>query len=201
MYSFKQFLREESGDITITIEDVMAECLPFIRESEDNLIYRGINTTSGEMTLETPDGDFPLYRMDVRQDRRPLHSDMRTHNTVDDFLKREFGFPGRSQGLFVTGNRTSASTYGPTYIILPRGEFRYVWSPQVRDLLFYPISDEDSEDVVLRKLNDMQYQDNDLPEAIYSHNEIMIGCKDYYAIPNRVETRDLINKYMRRVLQ
>lgn len=201
MYSFKQFLSEGSGDSTITIEELISECLPFIKESEGELIYRGSNSTSGEMTLTTPAGDFPIYRMDVRQDRRPLNSDSRIHATVDKFLNREFGFPGRSQGLFVTGSRTSASAYGLTYIILPRGEFRYVWSPQVRDLLFSPLSAGENEDEMLQTINDMQYQDNNLPEAIHSYHEIMIGCRDYYAIPNRVETRDLLNKYMRRALK
>lgn len=198
MYSFKKFLIEGSGEVK-TIAEILDECAPFIRESGGRLIYRGLKNPTGALTIKWeqpgPRGaatnsieDVTAYRMDVRQDRKPLHSNASAHEAIDRYMKNEFGFAGRSQGLFVAGGIDLARAFGTPHIILPRGNFKFLWSPNVTDLLFFQLNDVEGE-ADIQKIKDLAYQADDLPAAIDSHHEIMIGCKDYYAIP---ATRDMI---------
>lgn len=190
MYSFKQFLAEEYADVSI--EDVVRECAPFLKAAKGKFIYRGMKKPTGAITITAPEGNLPAYRMDIRQDRKPRHSGSKTHDVVDQYMEREFGFAGRSQGLFVGGEGHGVRMYGPTYIILPRGEFKFLWSPKMFDLITFAAEEFDD---VEREIRDMHYQTTDLPAAIDSENEIMIGAKDYYAIPNSAEARELITRY------
>ncbi|WP_300760236.1 hypothetical protein [Janthinobacterium sp.] len=178
MITFKQFLKEDEG---ITLEEMLHECMPYIQQSGDQFIYRGLKSPTGEMTLTIPNGERKIYRMEVRKDRRPLDTDIETHNFVDGWMKQEFGIAGRSQALFVTGDANSAKGYGDPYIILPRGDFKFIWSPSVPDMadLHFP-RDSDKVEVISKK----GYQTTDLSGAINSYNEIMIDCHDFYAIPN-----------------
>ena len=63
------------------------------------------------------------------------------------------------------------------------------WSPTTSDLLAVEF-DRDTD--IAQTLEDLQYTDEDLPTAIKSGNEIMLSCRDYYAIPNSSITREII---------
>lgn len=192
MYSFKKFLVEGSGEVK-TIAEILDECAPFLRASEGKFVFRGLKNPTGALKMITPDGDVTVYRMEPRRDRRPLNIDEFTHTTVDDYMDEKFGFRGRSQGLFVTSSPNTASSYGDTYIILPRGEFRFIWSPKISDLFMTRYNAMTDLDKELKKL---KYQMKDLPGAILSTHEIMIDCKDFYAIPYTVEIANVIRKEM-----
>ncbi|WP_300760231.1 hypothetical protein [Janthinobacterium sp.] len=179
MYSFKQFLNENTGEVK-TIKEVIAECQPFLTASKNRLVFRGMKNPTGAFTLSTPSGDIPGYRMDVRTDRRPLDSNKLTHDAVDDYMEDKFGWRGRSAGLFVTTITNHASAYGDVYMILPRGDFKFIWSPKVSDLITKQMNVTSDIEKELRKF---KYQSTDLTAALNSGHEIMISCKDYYAIP------------------
>lgn len=186
MITFKQFLKEDAG---ITLEKMLNECKPYIQQAGGQFIYRGIKSPTGEITVSTPAGDRTAYRMEVRKDRRPLDTDIDTHNFADEWMKREFGIAGRSQALFVTGDANSAKGYGEPYIILPRGDFKFIWSQHVADMadLHFPRGEE-KEDIISKA----GYQTTDLSMAINSYNEIMIDCVDFYAFPNMFTTRQML---------
>ncbi|WP_300760228.1 hypothetical protein [Janthinobacterium sp.] len=189
MITFLEFLNEDTNPADLTA--LLRECMPFIRQSKGAPIYRGLSNPTGGITIDTPEGELTAYRMPVRTDRRPLHTDQYTHSTTDWWLNSRFGWRPRSSGLFVTGRSQVASIYGPTYIILPRGNFHFVWSPDVQDLMFYQLEKGDDNDTVLAGFN---YQNTDLESAIQSGNEIMIGCRDFYAIPSKDSTREMIRQ-------
>ncbi|WP_300760232.1 hypothetical protein [Janthinobacterium sp.] len=193
MYNFKQFLNEGSDDITL--EQMLDECKPFIRESKGNLIYRGIDRPIGDVSVSTPRGDITAYRMVVRLDRRPLNTDNTTHNNFDSWMKEHFGWGGRSQGIFVSGKILTAAFYGKPFIILPRGDFKYIWTPLVSDLFAIRHNAETDVDASIEKL---KFTDADLPHAIATGNEISISCKDYYAIPATEENISMIGKLIKR---
>lgn len=177
MYSFKQFLTENAG-VDKTLEEIISECQPYIQQSKGEFIFRGIKHPFGEFQIIGT--DITAYKMDVRMDRHPRDSDQFTHDESDKFLRDKFGIAGRSQALFVTASPSVAEGYGPVYVILPRGEFRFVWSPKIGDL--YGIEFDSREDAE-QAMTDFEYQTTDLHDAIESRNEIMIACRDYYAIP------------------
>lgn len=186
MITFKQFLKE---DEEITLSQVISECKPFLKAAQGEFIMRGIKHPTGDVKITIGGDAITAYRMAVRTDRRPLHSNEITHLNVDDYIMNKFGWRGRSAGLFVAGDGHGVAFYGDPYIILPRGDFKFVWSPITSDLLAVEF-DRDTD--IDQTLEDLQYTDEDLPTAIKSGHEIMLSCRDYYAIPNSSIIREII---------
>lgn len=184
MITFIDFLNENSDEPNKTLEEIIAECQPFFKESGGRLVYRGINKPRNPFTVTSGAGEHDAYRMDVRTDRKPLHTDELTHWNIDAIFKKQFGIAARSEGLFVTGSNQVASLYGPTYIVIPRGEFKYLWSPITADMYGVQFKPEDDVEQMVR---DMDYKMTDLQDAINSRHEIMIFCKDYYALPTSLD--------------
>ncbi|WP_300760234.1 hypothetical protein [Janthinobacterium sp.] len=188
MHSFKQFLSENAAQ-RITLEQMLDECKPFIDQSHGAFLYRGIQRPEGKFKMETPEDYEYAYRMTVRKDRRPLDTDIEDHRAVDEFLKLQYGIAGRSQTVFVTGDDYVAEGYGEVFLILPRGEFKFLWSPDIGDLAGINIPrGEEMIDVVERS----EFRTDDLHEAIQSGHEIMLDCKDYYAIKDSHSMRRMI---------
>ena len=175
MITFKEFLSE---GVSKSIDEIITECQPYVQQSKGEFIFRGIKHPTGEVHIR--DTNITAFRMDVRTDRHPRDSDQFTHNESDKYLRDKFGIAGRSQALFVTGSPSVAEGYGPIHVIIPRGEFKFIWSPKIGDL--YGIEFDSREDAE-QAMADFEYQTTDLYDAIESRNEIMISCKDYYAIP------------------
>jgi len=121
------YLNESEEDIPKFIKGIKSDCLPFIKEMEDNwktypkFLYRGMK--SGEY----------LSKHTVRNDRRPLHTPKEIHDLVDINMKKKFGWKPRSEGLFVTPSKDEALGYGPAYYIFPIGNYKYIWSPYIED--------------------------------------------------------------------
>lgn len=188
MITFKQFLNENESTV-ITLEDMLDACKPFIDQSRGAFLYRGIQRPEGKFKMETPEEYEYAYLMDVRKDRRPLDTDIDSHRTVDEFLKVQYGIAGRSQTLFVTGDDHVADGYGDVYLILPRGQFKFLWSPDIGDLAGINIPrGEELIDVVERS----EFRTDDFHDAIQSGHEIMLDCKDYYAIKDSHSMRRMI---------
>lgn len=101
--------------------------------------------------------------------RGPLDMPLKTHKVLNDLFKQKFGWKAR-EGIFCTSILTN-SAYGMyKYIILPIGQYQYVWSPYVYDLYF-----------TLRREADF---------IDYAKNKV-----DNYAIVDKIKTTsDLIKK-------
>ena len=135
---------------------------------------------------------------DVRKGRRPVDSSNQLHDKMDDMFLKKFGFRARSNVLFCTGSHNTTSYYGNTYSIWPIGDYKFVWSPSVRDIVVelenmedewesgYPLTSTEEEKDVREtgRLEDLmrKYTDKDIKAAIKSGNEIMLHCKKYVAL-------------------
>jgi len=179
----------ESKDITIDdIKQIKKECAEYFYES------RFINR------------NYPMYRRmkrkirtyDIiipRKNRKPLDTPKEIHDKFDELFKKEFGWKVRSEGVFCSGDAPS-SAYGDLYYIFPIGKFKYVWSPDIRDLTVelehfgilyaspdghYEKTDRKDIDEILPQLVST-YKDDDLQAALRSGNEISLKCKKYYVM-------------------
>jgi hypothetical protein len=131
--------------------------------------------------------DKPLV-LTPRRDRRPRNSSGVFHRVADSWFKSRFGVYYRSQGLFVTSQRLSASTYGATadhvVRVVPLSSYRYCWSPIVSDLLFAATRLATAETTEIeRYLHDACYRESGLDEAHVKGHEVMLYCERYVGIP------------------
>lgn len=202
--TFKQFiLMEADTDTDELLALLERDCGPFLAESKQRgLLRRGMSKLNDNdatfVSSPYSTEKVPYWKKQPRTDRRPLDIDKKIHLKLDDWFQSKFGFKARSSGLFCfgTGATSSAiSQYGTEYYIFPIGEFKYAWSPNVKDL-FITIStskqrDEDdgkdSTDNIDSFMNEFKYQDTDLDQAIVSRNEIMIKCDKYYIFPTSAQ--------------
>ena len=139
----------------------------------------------------------PIQRKEVRLTNRTPHAtDELRHERFNDFFSRKFGYPFRNS-VFATGDSMDAAVYGNgIHVIFPIGDFDFLWSPYVRDMTYdlkwEPIGGfshvPPSQDLVDKTLNNVEYQVTDFKGAIISGKEIMIRCKEYYAVDWRVFT-------------
>lgn len=134
---------------------------------------------------------YPTDRPSIqepRKNRRPRHSNLRFHQIADAWFTENFGVPYRSQGLFLTSSVGLASRYAETAAhvlrVLPLGEYRYCWSPNVQDLLFAATELADASDERIRQyLSSAHYQETSLSSAWECGHEVMLICERYVAIP------------------
>lgn len=151
------------------IELIKRDCKPWLGKAKE-LVYRGM-----QKKVDAP------FKQEVRADRQPRNTDGELHKAMDDWFNDNFGFRARSAAVFVTGDFDDAKSYGQAYAIFPIGDFKFVWSPNVGDL--YMSMHNETPGRVPLKLERFKFQDDELEKAISSGFEIMIKCKDYYAVP------------------
>lgn len=100
-------------------------CQPYLRENpefEKFPLYRGINKT--DAVIISP----------VRTDRRPLDTDVKTHNTIVKELSKRGIKANRNNSIFCTGDSETPYTYGNRYVIFPVGDFDFTWNPKILDM-------------------------------------------------------------------
>lgn len=99
----------------------------------DGELYRGmVNINRATAIQSIPN----VYEMTVRKDRQPLTSSPFANKLLDNWLYDETGIKFRSQAIFTAKDSSTASGYGAVYIVIPKGEFHYCWSPYIRDAYF-----------------------------------------------------------------
>jgi len=185
----QQFIFENKS---ITYDDIIRiknDCAEYFYESrflhKNYPIYRRMNKK-----IRTYDIIIP------RKNRKPLDTPKEIHKKLDELFKKEFGWKARSEGVFCSGDAPS-SVYGDLYYIFPIDKFKYVWSPDIRDLtlelerfdiLYIEGDGKFIEGYDYKKFHEIlpqlvsTYKDNDLQSALRSGNEISLKCKKYYAI-------------------
>jgi len=140
MSKLELFLKESItiGNSTYTDRDVLSfnkawatiqkECKQFLKEVDlkkhpNNLLFRG-SGNRGNWFMGQP-----------RRDRYPKDTPDYWHEAFNEVFKDKFGWYARSEGLFTTGNYSTAKSYGgKVYIIFPAGRYKYVWSSVITDL-------------------------------------------------------------------
>lgn len=165
-----ELIVEEEYSESEIVELIKRNCGPYLLQWPVNPVFRGVKGK--------PDKAF---KQSVRSDRKPRDSSLETHNAIDDWFLKKFGFKARSETVFVTGDYKTAKKYGKVYAVFPIGEFKFVWSPDIKDL-GEEVGNDDIADIH-DILDDSYFDDDHLGIAIGSKNEIMIKCKEYYAVP------------------
>lgn len=144
--------QDEYEDIRKAI-DVIRAAAPFfaLRGTSSDFLYRG---TSSRTTVESPEY---VRTFTQRQDRRPMDSSALVHKALNERLEQYFGFPYRSGAVFCTGSRTEAESYGRSSILLPLGQYSFVWGKRVRDATHYFVLDQFVDYAIKHASDDLAY--------------------------------------------
>lgn len=167
---------------------IRTNCSQFLKESRNIPLYRGI------------DGQPEYFISAPEVDRRPRSTPLEIQNLVDDIFMKKFKWKPRSGGVFTSGNYDIALGYGDPFRIYPVDGYKYIWSPDVRDL-FYEFwefkyrtdkyekmkkyaPERATEDEIREHMTKMvsTYKNTSLAEGIKSGNEIMIQCEKYLMV-------------------
>ncbi len=155
-------------------------CKPFLKEKV--MLYRG-----------THEHDESILFLKVRDDRKSSDSPEWIQTEFDKASKKLFGFKARSECLFTVPNKRSAAGYGSICTVFPKGNFQYLWSPEIRDL-FYKYKADIKNDPTAKNPDDYYgdfwgdfvqkyYQTFGLKDSIKSKSEVMLYCPNgYYAV-------------------
>jgi hypothetical protein len=185
---------EDYETIKEVVDTLKTHCGPFLQDIKKvgRLLYRGTYKV---------DWREPMQHTQVRMDRRPKDTNLILHNYTDDYLEKKFGWRPRGQGVFTTGNRGQAVSYGNLFSVWPVGDYKYLWSDDVRDLfnnfrtalqlssgemksaakVHRALQDDDNGKRKIQKLLNT-FQDTNLRKAVVSGNEVILGCKSYYLV-------------------
>jgi len=186
----------ETTNINDVIDIIDKKCQPFIKEMRkdipcNRLLYSG------------RDGKPDFFIGDVRQNRQPRNTNKEIHEIADKVFSQIFGIKARTSTIFTTSEYREADYYGTSYIIVPIGDFKIVWSPKVRDFtmaiddksvwepqgfketMILMVHDKKSPEYIEMRLKRWikdNYKIGDLDKALSSSNEIMLHCNQYVAL-------------------
>lgn len=162
---------------------IKTKCQVWLNKSNKLVCYRGDKNQYEDFYKGTPRGKNDVSGENVSP---KLH--MASVNLmIENGLKAH-----RGNAFYVTGDKEQAEFYSPAetnqiFCIFPIGDFDFSWSPKVKD--FHEYNDMFNSD---KKIDDelpefikKNYKDDDLAKALKSGNEIMIVCKEYYAIDSK----------------
>lgn len=183
-------------DMGEAMATVKRDCQPYLQQNDEplgnNALLRGLTG-----------GDEFLKKQVRLTDRTPLDNPTDVHNELNKFFTRKYGAPFRN-AMFCTGSRRDTRRYGKTYLVFPIGEFKFLWSSDVKDLYLawdnFNHRNSRSRTKVqdfVKGLEDANYSTTNLKGAISSGAEIMIICESYYALSDYSlpRDRDEINDY------
>lgn len=180
---FKSFITESADPIA---DEIAANCSQYLKEIMTKksgwesmpLLYRGFTSDQGLVKKIVP-----------RTDRTPRDTSRDTHNNFNIAFHKLYGVKDiRSKAVFCTGRKGDARYYGNEeniYVIFPVNGYTYWWNESIEDIgpelqaMFEP-SAEDIYDFLKPPIR--EYNNNNLRGALYTGHEIMLLCKEYYAV-------------------
>jgi hypothetical protein len=113
------------------LEKIEKECSEIIKIYHfSGCLFRGVGF-GGEQEIGVNTG---IYRIIPRMDRMPKDTSKEHHEMIDGLFKKKFGWGARSEGVFAIPDIDIAKTYGKLCLFLPCNGFKYLYSPEYRDL-------------------------------------------------------------------
>ena len=171
-------LNEQSVDISDELNLIKHDCQPFIRQAKP---CKGIAVRSVPGLMSTN-----FIKKKTRKDRKPLSTPLNVHKMLDTLFVKRFGWKVRSQGVFTYG----VEGFLYSHYMFPIGNFKFVYSPKVKDLWDYLIVlkhdlkigwDEIEPHDLSYILN--TYTSKNLCGAMtFDKPEIVFKCKEYYLL-------------------
>jgi hypothetical protein len=107
---------------------IFDNCGPYLKE---------IRSSNPKFLVSGRRSDYSWFEKDVRADRKPVDINIEIHNDIDALFQLKFGYPARSSSIFCTTRYDITGLYGKTYLIFPKGSFKFLWSPTIYDLYVY----------------------------------------------------------------
>jgi len=110
-------------------QKIIKECQPFLKEMGSPLVplYRGRQEPTKGKTHRDP------FITPYRKNRNPVDSSSMLQGIFNRIIEKNGGIANRSNAIFTTGDRNTATGYGYEYVIFPRGEFHYTYNTAMRD--------------------------------------------------------------------
>jgi hypothetical protein len=185
-------LNEQSVDITHELNLIKQDCQPFIRQAKP---CKGLAVRSATAWMSTN-----FIKKKTRKDRMPLSTPVNVHNMLDTLFVKRFGWKVRSGGVFTYG----AEGYLYSHYFFPIGKFRFVYSPQVKDLYDYLIELKHDlripwEELEIHDLSFIMntYTNKNLCAGIKGgKSEIVFKCKEYYLLRTTTIHPDDLRDYL-----
>jgi len=126
MKNYNKFICEQNTfdgfDVDEIVKVIQEECKPYL-DKFGTALFRGMNIVPEVFSL-----------FDRRKNREPRTTSIEAHDVLDKIFNEEFGWKARSEGVFA--DQDLSNEYGTgLFLVFPRGNFDYLWSPKVDDLL------------------------------------------------------------------
>ncbi|HEY4478689.1 MAG TPA: hypothetical protein VI775_02505, partial [Candidatus Paceibacterota bacterium] len=103
---------------------IVKECMPFLKESENRSLYRGMKGLVDSVKQISP-----------RSNRKPLDTKKSHHDIINVEFAKKYNVDNiRSRAVFCTGHTDNAIAFGTLYNIFPIGDYSYWWSDAVLDI-------------------------------------------------------------------
>jgi len=156
---------------------IKKNCQPYLQQIGNNVnmfrMYRG---------LMGVDKSFITGRVRL-EGRAPANTGKQLHNYMNKYFMKTFGEEFRS-AMFVSPDPDFADSYGELFLVFPKGEFSYCWSPKVKDIFDFQDDLEDGidEGTFDQKMDALNYQTDGLTDALKQYKEIMVRVPAYYGL-------------------
>lgn len=104
---------------------IQKNCQPWLSQTDSGsyVAYRGIKEVD----------KYKAFVQKTRPDREPTDTEPGRHRIFNILLNYANSPANRSNSIFVTGSKVAASEYGKPFVLLPIGNFNYVWSNRYAD--------------------------------------------------------------------
>lgn len=171
---------------------IKRDCQPYLSQVKDPmLLRRGVARQTDRMAFGKKQAHLA--------GRNPRGTQMKEHHdAVNKYFTSEFGLPFRN-AVMTSGDQLLVGSFGTDVAVFPIGEFKFLWSPKIRDLNHQIIMNwaveifgtdvkpSDQEPILIELISKSGYQTTDLEAAIKSQVEIMIWVEEYYTLDNNVD--------------
>ncbi len=182
---------------------IQKECSQIITlyKKEQRVFYRGVKSYQQW---------WKPKKVRIRS-RIPKDTPIGTHQWLNDYFKKRFGWPARN-GVLATPRRYTATYYADdnkdnVYVFCPVNRYKFIYNPDVTDLydtipqdLKHPnpnlgvkLDTAEEADKVYREISGpnvdffnkimKKYTDKNLGRAITAGREVMFNAKQYYLLP------------------
>jgi hypothetical protein len=196
MTKLSQYIREASRETILdpyeAAKILKKECRQYINEAGKSVfdLYRGVDNAPRIAKF------YMMKKFAHTEKRTPRDTLKKIHKYFNNKFEDIFGWPVRN-GVFVTGSKDNAESYGRAFLFFPAGKYEYVWSPKIQDLTGHFEEPEDEpglsvEYMLMHTEKDIDkildtYIDTDLKRAIRSKSEISFNCEYYYIINTDID--------------
>ena len=175
-------------------DQIMLHCKPFLEQinykAAELIMYRGSKSKDRQYMKVDPGSGLRTI-IGHNPNRTTVDTPPALHEALNKIYIELFGLPFRN-GTFATGSYVQSTGYGnQTFVVLPIGEFKFLWSPLVEDAFIgYDMMDyitppkvavtrkpkEIDLDELKEETLDLGYKTTDLIGAIQKKHEIMLYC-------------------------